>query len=63
MAQPAKKAAARTPPTEPPALARASESGDPTVHQLLAELQTARMNDDSERASVLVGQLAELGYE
>lgn len=55
------KAPAAAPAAAP--LARASESGDPAVHQLLAELQTARMNDDTGRASVLVGQLAELGYE
>lgn len=54
-------------PKKPPAprrvLARASESGDPAVHQLMAELQTAQMNDDGERAAALAAQLAELGFE
>jgi hypothetical protein len=50
-------------PTPAPKLARASESGDPAVHQVMAELQTARMNDDADRAAALVVQLADLGYE
>lgn len=44
-------------------LARASESGDPSVHQLLAELQTARLNGDTDAVSSLTAQLAGLGYE
>lgn len=68
MAQPRKKTAPpatapATAPVEARVLARAAHSGDPAVHQLMAGLQTARLNDDTERVSVLVGQLAELGYE
>ena len=60
MAETGKKAAA---PAPKKVLARASESGDPSVHQLMAELQTAQLNDDADAASSLAAQLAELGYE
>jgi hypothetical protein len=43
-------------------LARASESGDPAVHQLMGEIQTAQMNNDDAKVAVLSEQLAELGY-
>lgn len=62
MAQPRKKTAPAAP-GEARALARAAHSGDPAVHQLMAELQTARLNGDTERESVLLVALAELGYE
>ena len=58
-----RKKPAETPVPDPAPLARASESGDPAVHQLLGELQTARLNGDTERVSALSGQLAELGFE
>lgn len=45
------------------ALARASESGDPAVHKLLADIQTARMNNDADRVKALTDELAKLGYE
>ena len=44
-------------------LSPASESSDPAVHQLLAELQTARSNDNADEAKRLTEQLADLGYE
>ena len=44
-----------------PALARASESGDPAVHQLLGAIYTAEQNGDD--TSALRKQLAELGFE
>ncbi len=46
-----------------PKLARAAESGDPAVHQILAELQVARRNGDAAAVRELTGELAELGYE
>jgi hypothetical protein len=53
----------RKAPEPKPALARASESGDPAVHQLMAELQTARLNGDDTAVAELSRRLAELGYE
>jgi hypothetical protein len=43
--------------------APASESGDPAVHQLLAEMDTARRNDDEDGVKAAQDRLAELGYE
>jgi len=40
----------------------ASESGDPAVHQLLAEMQTHRMNGDDAKVKDVERRLAELGY-
>ena len=45
------------------AKAPAAESGDPAVHQLLAEIQTAQSNGDDNAEKDLRKQLAELGYE
>lgn len=45
-----------------PVLARASESGDPAVHQLIAEMATARLNGDADRLAKLTERLAGLGY-
>lgn len=42
---------------------RASESGDPSVHQLLAEAQTARQNGNHERAAAVDQRLRDAGYE
>jgi hypothetical protein len=47
---------------EEPALARASESTDPAVHQVMAEIQSAQMNGDRNKVAELTKQLAELGY-
>lgn len=65
--------------SRPRQLARASESGDPQVHQLLAERQTAQMNLATHKAAAEQSKaalegleedvaaadaaLAELGYE
>lgn len=49
-------------PAPAPVLARASESGDPAVHQLLAQLEVARANDDGARVAALIATLAELGF-
>lgn len=45
-----------------PALARASESTDPAVHQVMAEIQSAQMNGDAARVAELTKQLADLGF-
>jgi hypothetical protein len=44
-------------------LARASESGDPAVHALLAQLETARSNDDDDQVKAVTKELADLGFE
>lgn len=54
------------PKPEPPKrapLAPAAASGDPAVHKLLADLQSARLNGDDEAATAVAAQLAELGFE
>lgn len=43
-------------------LVPAGSSTDPAVHQLMAHIQTAQMNDDQEAVDSLNEQLAELGY-
>lgn len=44
-------------------LSPASESGDPAVHQLLAEMDIANRNGDKEGVEAAKSKLAELGYE
>jgi len=44
-------------------LAPAAESGDPAVHQLLAELDIARSNGDEGGVKAAVDALAELGFK
>jgi hypothetical protein len=44
-------------------LARAAESGDPAVHQVLAELGTARANGDDAAVAALTARLADLGFQ
>lgn len=44
-------------------LAPASESGDPAVHQLLAEKQTALSNGNDDEVAAVTKRLADLGYE
>lgn len=46
-----------------PMLARASESGDPAVHKLLGDLETARANADDQRVQAIVAELADLGFQ
>lgn len=50
-------------PAEPVVLADAGASGDPAVHQLLAERQTAVLNGDDDRAHALDAELAALGFK
>ena len=50
-------------PKPAPKLARAWESGDPAVHQLLAEIATARSNGDDAALKAVTEELAALGYE
>lgn len=52
------------PMSEPPpaGLAPAGESSNPAVHQLLAELETHRVNGDVDEVQDIVAYLAELGY-
>lgn len=57
----ARKAAA-TEAVPAPALARASESTDPAVHQVMAEIQSAQLNGDPDRVAELTQQLAGLGF-
>lgn len=57
-----KKPEQKPAPSVKPELARASESTDPAVHQLLAELNTANANGNSAAAETLRSQLADLGY-
>lgn len=40
----------------------AGEASDPAVHQLLADLATARANGEKDEVDDIVGYLAELGY-
>jgi hypothetical protein len=42
---------------------RASESGDPAVHKLLADRQTAVLNGNSDAVKAVDDQLADLGFE
>lgn len=52
----------KSPPPPPAAdLAPAGESGDPLVHQALAELATAVSNGDEAAAAAVKARLAELG--
>jgi hypothetical protein len=44
-------------------LAPASESSDPAVHQLLAEQDIARQNEDEDEIKRTQDALADLGYE
>ena len=44
-------------------LAPAAESSDPAVHQLLAEIETAKSNDDKDAEKAAREDLRALGYE
>jgi hypothetical protein len=46
-----------------PVLGSAAESGDPAVHQLLAQRDIADRNGDKEAAKAATAALAELGVE
>jgi hypothetical protein len=45
-----------------PEAGRASESGDPAVQQLLAQRQTAELNDDHDLLADIDEQLVKLGF-
>lgn len=60
VAEPPKPAKA-APKAEPPALGRASESGDAGVHFLLAQRQTHSANEDADAVKAIDEQLAALG--
>jgi hypothetical protein len=49
-----------TPASKP--LSPAGESGDPAVHKLLADLETARSNGDADAIKAAQTALAELGF-
>jgi hypothetical protein len=49
-------------PAAQPVLARAAESGDPAVHALLAQRQTAVSNDKPDEVDGVDERLAELGF-
>lgn len=61
----AKPAAQKTTDAKPASakLAKASESSDPAVHELLARKQTASMNADNDEVKRISAELADLGYE
>jgi hypothetical protein len=48
--------------TPTPPAGRASESGDPTVQQLLAQRQGAAMNEDAALLAEVDAQLVGLGF-
>jgi hypothetical protein len=49
--------------SRPPQLEKASESGDPAVHTLLADRWTAQQNGDADGEAQADAGLAELGFE
>ncbi len=64
-----KKPAAKTADTDTPEpvnatpdAPRAAESSDPAVHQLLAQRQTAKSNNDKDAVDEVDRKLADLGY-
>jgi hypothetical protein len=50
------------PATATPELTPAGSATDPSVHKLLADLQTARANGNDDDAQDIVDYLATLGY-
>jgi hypothetical protein len=54
--------ASTTPVALPVGLAPAGESGDPAVHKLLADLETARSNNDADGMKIAQAALADLGF-
>ena len=64
-AAPGEKRSAGRPRREPapsPALLRASESGDPAVHQLLGAIYSAQQNGDPDAEAAAVAELGRLGF-
>jgi hypothetical protein len=62
VAEPEKPAKKTTEKPEPPRLARASESGDAGVQNLLAQQSIHASNGDDEQVADVDRQLAELGF-
>lgn len=56
------KPAARPEPTSSGGLAPAGEASDPRVHQLLAELEAAKLNENDDARRDIRDALRELGY-
>jgi hypothetical protein len=52
----------RKAPAEPAPPPRASESGDPAVHQLISDRYTAEQNGDDDAAAAADAALAALGF-
>jgi hypothetical protein len=57
------KAASSKASTPKRSLLPSSESSDPAVHQVLAEIQTARANNSADEVRRLTQRLADLGFE
>ncbi len=62
MADEKSKATPATPAKAASALASAAESSDAAVHNLLAEREVARLNDDQDALKDVDKRLAEAGY-
>lgn len=60
-AKPSASAPTKAAPVKPE-LTPAGESGNPAVHQLLAELETHRSNGDLDEVQDIVDYLATLGF-
>ena len=61
--KPTPRAKAPKPEPAPRVLLPASESSDPAVHQVLAQIQTAQANHNAEAVERLTQALAQLGFE
>lgn len=57
-----KQADQKAPTTSQAGLRPAGEASDPQVHQLLAEMETARINGDKDARDAAVKKLTDLGY-
>lgn len=60
--EPAAKQATATPSVAVQAGGNPAASGNPAVHQLLAERQTAQMNNDTDKMADIDRELAKLGF-
>jgi hypothetical protein len=61
--KPAQRAKAPKAEPAPKVLLPASESSDPAVHQVLAQMQTAQANHNADEVERLTKALANLGFE
>ncbi len=62
MVEDTKKATVSVKAAPAPTLAPAGESGDPAVHKLLADLETARRNNDADGVKAAQAALLTLGF-